>query len=45
MRYVIGGLVVLYMVVMFVGMVTGRIRVKSCCAISDPSKDARMRLE
>ena len=45
MRFVIGGLVVLYMVVMLVGMLTGRIKVKSCCVVSDPSKDTRMRLE
>jgi hypothetical protein len=44
-RYVIGGIVVLYMLIMLVGMVTGRVKVKSCCVVSDPSKDARMRLE
>ena len=45
MRYIIGGLVILYLVVMLVGMLTGRIKVKSCCVVSDPSKDARMRLD
>ena len=45
MRYITGGLVILYLVVMLVGMLTGRIKVKSCCVVSDPSKDARMRLD
>ncbi|HUW79091.1 MAG TPA: hypothetical protein VMV52_10130 [Candidatus Nanopelagicaceae bacterium] len=45
MRYVTGGLVVLFMIVMLVGGLTGRIKAKSCCATPDPAQDARMRME
>ena len=42
MKYVIGGLVSAYSLVLAIGALTGRIKVKSCCVISDPSKDLRM---
>jgi hypothetical protein len=45
MRYLIGGLVVVFMIVMLVGGLTGRFKAKSCCVIPEPAKDARMRME
>lgn len=41
-RYMLGGLVVLYIVVMAVGALTGRVRARSCCP-ADPARDRRMR--
>jgi hypothetical protein len=41
MRFVLAGLVVLGMVLLAVGALTGRVRGRSCCA--DPSHDLRMR--
>lgn len=43
MRYLIGGLVIAFMLFMLIGLLTGRARAKSCCVIADPAKDARMR--
>jgi hypothetical protein len=45
MRYFFAGLVVVFMIVMMVGGLTGRFKAKSCCVIPDPAKDARMRME
>jgi hypothetical protein len=45
MRYLIGGLVVVFMIVMLVGGLTGRFKAKSCCVTSEPAKDARMGME
>jgi len=37
--YVLGGIVVLYMVAMAVGALTGRVRIRSCCGVGDPWRD------
>jgi len=42
MVYVLGVLVVAFVVLVVVGSVTGRIKIKSCCA-ADPRRDLRMR--
>ncbi len=43
MEYVLGGLVALFFVTLLVAVVTGRVRMRSCCSIADPAKDLRMR--
>jgi len=43
MRYLLGGLVVAFMLFMLIGGLSGRLRAKSCCNIGDPKQDARMR--
>jgi hypothetical protein len=42
-EYLIGGLVVAFLVFFVVGALTGRVQSRSCCAISDPRQDLRMR--
>jgi len=42
MKYVVVGLISLYALVLAFGMITGRVKVKSCCVIADPSKDLRI---
>lgn len=42
MRYVFGALVIIFSIVLATGLVTGRIKAKSCCAPSDPKRDLRM---
>ncbi|MFY9914145.1 MAG: hypothetical protein WAK18_05740 [Nocardioidaceae bacterium] len=39
----IGGLAGLVLVVLLVGGLTGRVKLRSCCAVADPSNDLRMR--
>ena len=43
MVYVLGGLAALFLVLVVVGAVTGRVEVRSCCTVADPRRDARMR--
>ena len=43
MRYIFGGAVVVFVVMMAVGAVTGRVKARSCCAPADPALDRRMR--
>lgn len=43
MVYVLGSLAALFLVWVVVGAVTGRVEVRSCCAVADPRRDARMR--
>jgi hypothetical protein len=43
MAYVVGALAVLAIVALLVGALTGRVRMRSCCAVADPAKDLRMR--
>ncbi len=43
MADVIGGLAGLVLVVLLLGGLTGRVKLRSCCAITDPSRDPRMR--
>jgi hypothetical protein len=42
-QYLIGGLVIAFLVVLVVGAVTGRIKSRSCCSVADPRQDLRMR--
>ncbi len=44
MRYLFLAAVVLYLAILTVGALTGRLRMKNgCCAPADPRKDLRMR--
>lgn len=43
MIYLLGGVVVLFILVCVVGAVTGRVELRSCCTVADPRRDARMR--
>lgn len=43
MVQVLGGIVVAFLVLLVVGGITGRVKLKSCCAVADPRRDARMR--
>lgn len=43
MTYLLAALVLLPVIVLVVAALTGRARVQSCCAPSDPAKDLRMR--
>lgn len=43
MVYVLGSLAALFLVLAVVGALTGRVGVRSCCAVADPRRDARMR--
>jgi hypothetical protein len=40
---VVAAPIVLFLVLLLVGAVTGRVRVRTCCAVTDPARDARMR--
>jgi hypothetical protein len=41
--YVLGGVAAVLLLVLVLAAVTGRLRLGSCCAVADPSKDRRMR--
>jgi len=43
MQYVIGSIIALGTLVLAVGMITGRVKARSCCAPADPDRDLRMR--
>lgn len=38
----LGSVVVLYAITLLIGVVSGRVKLKSCCTISDPERDLRM---
>ena len=42
-EYLLGGIVIAFLVVLIYGGVTGRIRGGRCCAPADPNKDLRTR--
>lgn len=42
MKYLLGGVVALYTIVLFIGVVSGRVKLKSCCTVSSPERDLRM---
>ncbi len=42
-EYVIGGVIIAFLVFLVVGAVTGRVKSRSCCSIADPRQDLRMR--
>ncbi|MCA1696709.1 MAG: hypothetical protein LC749_19415 [Actinobacteria bacterium] len=39
----LGVVVAVFLALLLVGTVTGRVTVKSCCAVADPRRDLRMR--
>jgi hypothetical protein len=43
MQYVFGVPVLLFLVALVYGGLTGRVRMTSCCAVADPARDLRMR--
>lgn len=43
MAIVLGSLVAAFAALLLIGALTGRVKVKSCCAVADPRKDLRMR--
>jgi hypothetical protein len=43
MAYAFGVPVLLFLVALVYGGVTGRVRLSACCAIADPTRDLRMR--
>lgn len=43
MVQVLGVVVIVFSVLLILGAITGRVTVKSCCAVADPRRDARMR--
>ena len=43
LEYLIGGLVIAFLIFFVIGAMTGRLQTRSCCAISDPRQDLRMR--
>jgi hypothetical protein len=43
MRYLIAAPIIILMVLLAVGALTGRVRARNCCAPADPAADLRMR--
>lgn len=44
MAYLLPGVAVIVLIgVLMVGLIRGRVRVRSCCGSADPEKDVRMR--
>ena len=43
MRFLLGGLVSVATLALAIGALTGRVKVRSCCAVADPARDLRMR--
>lgn len=43
MEYVVGIPVLVFLLVLAYGGITGRVRLSSCCAVADPRRDLRMR--
>jgi hypothetical protein len=43
MAYVFAVPVLLFLVALAYGGLTGRVRLSSCCAVADPARDLRMR--
>ena len=43
LEMVLATLIAVPLVALVVGALTGRVRLRSCCATSDPSRDLRMR--
>ena len=41
-QYLLGGAVVLFLVTLVFGAITHRVKLRSCCAVADPSRDLRM---
>lgn len=43
MEFVVGIPVLVFLLVLVYGGITGRVRLSSCCAVADPRRDLRMR--
>ncbi len=43
LQYLIGGVVVVFLVLLVVGGLTGRVKLRNCCSIANPDHDLRMR--
>lgn len=43
MAYVVGVMAAVFLIVLLWAVATGRVRIRSCCAVADPAKDLRMR--
>ena len=43
MEYLLGGIVLAFLLLLVLGAATGRADLRSCCSIADPSRDLRMR--
>ena len=41
-RFFLGGLVSLFTLTLFIGAITGRVKMTNCCSAGDPSQDLRM---
>lgn len=45
MQYVLGSIVAMAMMALAIGAITGRVKVRSCCAPADPAQDLRMQMD
>lgn len=43
LEYLIGGIVIAFLVLLILGALTGRVKSRSCCSVADPRQDLRMR--
>lgn len=43
MEYLLGGIVLAFLLLLVLGAATGRADLRSCCSVADPSRDLRMR--
>ena len=41
-QFLLGGIIVVFMVLLALGAITGRVKARSCCSIADPNQDRRM---
>ncbi len=41
-RFMLGGIVIAFILVMVIGGLTGRVKAQNCCSVSPPEQDARM---
>jgi hypothetical protein len=41
--YVLSGFAMLFLALLVIGAVTGRVKIRSCCSVGDASRDKRMR--
>ena len=42
-KYLLAAPLVLFLILLIIGGLTGRVRLQSCCSIADPDKDVRMK--
>lgn len=41
-RFMLGGIVITFLLVMVIGGLTGRVKARSCCSLGPPDWDVRM---